>query len=497
MTATAAPFRFWVDMALECVRRDHTNVHSPGDQRGPFLTARALGLILAALHDATALASAQTPLLTVPGPSSAALASKDPIIAGGAACHQVLLLRYPSLTKYLGPAWRGWLEGVGKPLTYSPAEHAGRVYGTAVHALGAGDAAAAASRAHYPPTGKPPFATYDHRPPPTEPGQNFAGSDFGGIVMPLLAPKTFANFGTPPGRTPGTNTHYQDDFAKTKAKGVEPRSAGTRTIEEELIGTFWGYDAPPELGTPPRLYLQVALAVLDNLEAANKAALGPSEELKLIAGIAVAMADAGVSAWFYKYDAAHLMWRPAVGIWENAGGTTPQLGWLPLGRPDTNGTGRYLTPNFPAYPSGHATFGAAAFQLLRLFLVSKGVVLGSKGVAAFDANGLDNIDFDFCSDEFNGRNTDPRTGQARPHVTRGFASLWNAIVENSLSRLYLGVHWQFDGITERDGAADKFGVPATPNKLGRTGGVWLGAQIANDIAKKMGVTPATIAASKM
>jgi hypothetical protein len=102
------------------------------------------------------------------------------------------------------------------------------------------------------------------------------------------------------------------------------------------------------------------------------------------------------------------------------------------------------------------------------------------------------------SDEFNGRNADPRTMLPRDHLTLSYDSLWHAITDNSVSRVYLGVHWQFDGITKRNAAntGDEFGIP-TPDQLGHTGGVWLGAQIANQIAPKLGVQPATIAASKI
>src|SRR6185295_5157926 len=37
----------------------------------------------------------------------------------------------------------------------------------------------------------------------------------------------------------------------------------------------------------------------------------------------------------------------------------------PLGAPATNLQGPNFTPPFPAYPSGHATFGGAVFQMLR------------------------------------------------------------------------------------------------------------------------------------
>lgn len=205
------------------------------------------------------------------------------------------------------------------------------------------------------------------------------------------------------------------------------------------------------------------------------------------------MADAGIDAWHYKYAPTHMMWRPAVGIRQaQPGNGVPDPKWLPLGRPDTNRSGTGLTPDFPAYPSGHATFGAAAFQLLRLFLVEK-------GIASFLPDGVDDVSFDFVSDEFDGRNRDAATMQPRDHLTLGHETLWQAIVDNSLSRVYLGVHWQFDGITKRNVANtdDEFGVPASPSEMGRTGGVWLGAQIANQLAPALGITPATIDASKV
>jgi vanadium chloroperoxidase len=119
-------------------------------------------------------------------------------------------------------------------------------------------------------------------------------------------------------------------------------------------------------------------------------------------------------------------------------------------------------------------------------------------LAKFDAEGVDNVGFDFVSDEYDGRNEDPRTGLPRDLITRRHASLWQAIVENSVSRVYLGVHWEFDGVTVKgpDGKA-AFGVPVTPKELGDIGGVWLGAQIANVLALKLGVSPTTINKSCM
>lgn len=492
MTVGTPQLRYWIDMTLECVRRDHTNTPaapiSEGDQRGPFLTARAVGMALVALHDANAIAGSRTPLLTLPAPPG--LAGSNPIIAGAAACHELLRLRYPRQIRLLDPAWDQWLElhpGIGA----GTAMAAGRAYGTAVHLLGNRDIAAATGAYE-----ERPNEPYRHIKPPNQPNQGYAGVNWGS-ARELLVPRP--NFPKPPGRLSATQVvptqHYQDDFAKVVAKGAANRVRGdgtSRSLEEELIGIFWGYDGPAELGTPPRLYMQVVLTILDAIEARSPGKLDSTEELKIIAGVGIALADAGIHAWHYKYNPDHMMWRPVIGIPKAVPGNGAALpGWLPLGRPDTNGTGLQLTPDFPAYPSGHATFGAAAFELLRLFLVEK-------GIATFDAHGVDSIGFDFVSDEYNGRNTDPRTRMPREPVTRRHENLWQAIRENSVSRVYLGVHWQFDGITKKGAEPDGvFGVPETPAQLGKIGGVWLGGQIAHAVAPRLGISAATIAASKM
>ena len=93
-----------------------------------------------------------------------------------------------------------------------------------------------------------------------------------------------------------------------------------------------------------------------------------------------------------------------------------------------------FTPNFPAYPSGHATFGAAAFHITRMFY----------GIAPNDKND-DNLFPKFLiSEEFNGGSRD-NDGVVRPRHTRFFpGGLWNVIIENATSRVLLGVDWIFD-----------------------------------------------------
>lgn len=382
----------------------------------------------------------------------------------------------------LYPSWDLWLR-LFDHASNTVSETEGRAIADGINNIGANDRAVA---------GTPPYAPmgdYSHQAPFNTPNQGFAGSNWGAGATRL---KTVAvpGFAPPPGRTGpapgnfnGSDPQYLAELALVEAKGGF--QDGTRTGQEEVTGVYWGYDGPPEVGTPPRLYMQVALTVLDSLHKRSPAPLNLDEELLAIAGVGIAMAEAGIDAWFYKYSPDHMLWRPALGI-PHAG----RAGWLPYGRPDTNGSGVGLTPDFPAYPSGHATFGAAAFHVLRLFLVQQ-------GAAQFNADGTDTMRFTFTSDEYNGRNTCPRSGTPRPAITRTYDSLWAAIVDNSISRVFLGVHWQFDGVTVKGADPDgELGVPASPQDLGRRGGVWLGLQIANQVAGYLGVSSATFSASQ-
>ncbi len=132
--------------------------------------------------------------------------------------------------------------------------------------------------------------------------------------------------------------------------------------------------------------------------------------------------------------------------------------------------GKNVTPHFPAYPSGHATFGAAAFHITRLFY----------GVDIGDRNQDDLFDnLVFVSDEMNGINKDNK-GAVRPRHVRDFPrGLWQMIIQNGRSRVDLGVHWVFDAF-----AVDADGNPNLDKQDGEGrpfGGVPLGLTIAEDI----------------
>src|SRR5213595_1741189 len=205
----------------------------------------------------------------------------------------------------------------------------------------------------------------------------------------------------------------------------------TRTAEQTQIGIFWAYDGTPSLCAPPRLYNQIIMHIADQMGTSSN----PAELARLLALTNVAMADAAIAIWESKYY--YQYWRPVTAIREADAGTGPTgLGdgnpatigdpnFSPFGAPASNLNGPNFTPPFPSYPSGHGGFGGALFETLRRFF------------------GTDNIAFTFVSDEFNGVTKD-NAGNVRPLMPRSFANFSQAEEENGQSRIYLGIHWQFD-----------------------------------------------------
>ena len=474
---------YWAEQALEANRLAHTpNAQDQvGAETGPFLSARALGMTLLAMHDAYMGVSggAKFPVLvpadyTPPGPPAGVALNAGH--AAAAAGYAVLGALYAkpgqsgrSLAPELSAAWEKY-AALHQP--DRPSIMYGQDVAKAVVMWRSADDPF--RNATFLPTGLP----YDHDEAPREPGQGFAGAAWG-RAAPFAVPLQDLDppFGGSPGNLRADSPDYQAEFNEVRLSGAH-RSAD-RTPEQTLIGTYWAYDGPRRIGTPPRLYMQVVLAVLDR----HAPTLPQDQLIGVLASVAVAMADAGIQAWHYKYSPVHMLWRPALGIPGAPSGTPlpPDPQWVPLGRPDTNGTGTEQTPNFPAYPSGHATFGASAFQVLRRFLRHNDAAL------MFDPlTEADGIGFTFISDEHDGVNVDPVTRQARPRVPRDYDGLWEAIVDNSESRIWLGVHWRMDGISVVAGGKTVHGRPGTPGELGTVGGVHLGWEIANALATAKG-----------
>jgi hypothetical protein len=248
------------------------------------------------------------------------------------------------------------------------------------------------------------------------------------VVAPFVLTSA-TQFRTPPPPLL-TSSAYTAAFNEVKRLGGDGVVTPTeRTADQTIAGIYWGYDGTPGLGTPPRLYNQIAVHI------ASQRGTDVIDLARLLALLNVGMADSGLSAWESKYQFD--FWRPVTGIREADPGTGPtgrgdgnpatigDPNFTPLGAPASNMSGPNFTPPFPAYPSGHATLGATLFRTLRLFY------------------GTDAIAFSFVSDEFNGVTRDNQ-GNIRPRVQRNFSSLSQAEEENGQSRIYLGIHWAFD-----------------------------------------------------
>jgi len=159
------------------------------------------------------------------------------------------------------------------------------------------------------------------------------------------------------------------------------------TTEEKEIAEFWD-DQAGEAGMHPGHWLLIA----NQLIAQDSLTLAEAAEILMMTGLAVH--EAGIVAWTGKYSA--LVIRPETYIQRYIDPT-----WEPF----------LDTPNFPEYPSGHATFGAATAE----------VITGLRGTIAFTDNG------------------GIIQGMGR---ARSFTSLEAAAYENGLSRLYGGIHYR-------------------------------------------------------
>ena len=475
-TATFDPILFWNDVALEANRISHTN--DLGEQAGPPLSARALAIVHLAMYDAYARVvndPVQLPIylsgVTLTAPATTA-ADLDAVAAAAvaSAAHWTLSVLFPSQSATFNQRF----AEAGDP--GSPGHALGQSVAHAILLDRANDPGAA-TLDHATKTGRG-----RHRADPDNPGQKPHAPYYGSEARNFATTDPMRHGLIKP---PFDNAEYKAALVEVRGRGIAPELMGTlpstiagRTPEETVRGIYWGYDGAAKLGTPPRLYNQIVRVIA--MERHNTVA----QNARLFALVNVALADAGILAWEQKY--IHDFWRPVLGIREHDLSMGPEAiadgvaleaecdpNWLPLGAPSTNRVGtKNFTPPFPAYPSGHATFGAAALHMTRLFY---GVTPGDRSSDALfkDQNGAN---LGFVSEEFDGVNVDNR-GTARPRHVREFSGgLWQMIVENGLSRVDLGVHWVFDAFAVKT----ESGV-TTPDVSRNIGGVPLGLAIAEDI----------------
>lgn len=179
----------------------------------------------------------------------------------------------------------------------------------------------------------------------------------------------------------------------------------TRTADQTQIAYFWEDGAGTV--TPPGHWQVIAQGL------SGRFLLSRIENARLFALLSIAQADAAIACWDSKYT--YNYFRPITGIRErcfNRPDLVKDPNWTPL----------LPTPPFPAYTSGHSTFSGASARLLALYF------------------GTDNI-------AFSGPSPDPgRWPAALTGVRRSWRSLSAAAAEAGQSRIYGGIHWQFDNV---------------------------------------------------
>jgi hypothetical protein len=180
-----------------------------------------------------------------------------------------------------------------------------------------------------------------------------------------------------------------------------------RTADQTAIALFWADGGGT--ATPPGHWNQIAADV--SMSQGRTLA----ENARTMAMLNLAMADAGIVCWDAKY--VYDLWRPIDAIQQADIDGNPQTmadpDWLPLLR----------TPPFPTYTSGHSSFSSAAATILT-------ALLG------------DNVSFISQTDGQTGFTQRPLASSLI--VTRSFTSFEHAAHEASVSRVYGGIHFNFD-----------------------------------------------------
>lgn len=177
-----------------------------------------------------------------------------------------------------------------------------------------------------------------------------------------------------------------------------------RTADQTEIALIW--EGGPGTPTPPGQWNEIGQTI------AGIRGTTLEENARLFAYLNIATADAAINAWDCKYHYDY--WRPITAIWEaDTDGnpdTTADPTWMPL----------LTTPPFPTYTSGHSSFSGAAGRMLINYF------------------GTDSIPFTF---EAIG-------------LSRDFTSIWTAAEEAGISRIYGGIHYNFDNTAALDAGRD-------------------------------------------
>lgn len=385
----------WNDVLLKVIRQ-------AGGAPGPI--TRGAAMMHASAYDAVnsiAPSSYRPYLVSVPAPPTASIEA-----AVAHAAHATLKAAFPTTTVPLATILADKINALPAGPEVAAGEAVGKAAAAAMLAARHGDGADDAT----------PYVSVAPGPGDWRPtGSGDAVGPYWGHVRPFCMPAGQSFRPPPPG-----GFAYKADMLKSSEYAAQfnevirlgSAASVTRTPEQTEIAFFWANDLDGTYKPPGQLF-EITKAV------SEQRCLDVVENARLFALVALGMADAGVCAWDAKYDTNLDLWRPesAIHLARSDGNpaTHENEKWKPLSNDPA--TGKHFSPPFPAYVSGHATFAAAHAAVMRRYF------------------GTDNV-------TFSARTEDPNLPGG---VERSFNSFTEAARENARSRVYLGVHFQWDG----------------------------------------------------
>ncbi|MEV0806947.1 vanadium-dependent haloperoxidase [Micromonospora sp. NPDC050200] len=233
-----------------------------------------------------------------------------------------------------------------------------------------------------------------------------------GLVKPFaMTSNTQFRPGPPAGYSSYATLLASSEYAAqvNEVKSLGSSTSTTRTADQTQAAWFWANDLDRTYKPPGQLFAHTRIV-------STSAKLTQAGNARLFALVGFAMGDAAVVAWDAKYQTEVDLWRPETAVrlagTDSRADTVADPNWKPLSADRDNVN---FSPPFPAYTSGHATFAAAWAGAMKGFF------------------GTDSYRFVATTED--------------PHavgVLRSFTSFSAAATENARSRVYLGVHYQFD-----------------------------------------------------
>jgi hypothetical protein len=352
------------------------------EQTPPPLAARNLAIVHAAMYDAvnTIDGAYRTYYVRAQKPPNG-LAD----VAAAVAAHRTLVALYPRQIGLFDAVLDQSLNNVPEGQAKNDSIRLGQYVGETMLDWRAGDRSTA--QAAYMPT--PGAGFWRPTPPDYRPALLPHWSSVGCFCM-----RSGAQF-RPAGPPALDSAAYAANFKEVKALGA--LNSQVRSAEQTEIAHFWADEAGT--ATPPGHWNSIA----QNVSRARGTNM--RDNARLFALLNLTLADAAILCWDCKYK--YNYWRPIQAIRAAAPQENAEVSgdpaWTPL----------LTSPPFPSYTSGHSTFSGAAAAALASFF------------------GTDNMQFTIGSDGLRG-------------VTRSFTSFSAAAQEAGRSRIYGGIHYEFD-----------------------------------------------------